>query len=532
MPDILLEKILHYSTASFPDVLVLDVVCKRIRRMTKDNEDFWARHPLGAPKHMNKLLATSKTVLPFGRDNSHGIEWSPADRLTRNFAFEAVGLSLVNWYQDEERNAIIDVFGGDADGVQTFRNVAAGVLSRMSRIGETIHFRLRGDTVGYLADLLEAYMVERLAEVLLIAVQRCGNMVGWAEDEDEDKVEDEVDVEVERNDVSLIFQQAITPAVFLPLFESQQSLLQQCNVGADEHGRIDSVHGCSCSLPSLSGTVWRWPLDDCCDVLPPEAGRRIIRRIAYKAGIIRMTNEAFILAEAQLLHTMGCVLVEAYESSVKMNMPNKIPFLDVDDVLVYNHPGLCTNDMFKVPPPPFDLAQESIDEESGELGGGFLYTIVPGQIFAAAKKRHIAPYRVYGDVWRTSPGFTKEEEMEIEESYYYRSFDDDESSEDSSNKGEGDVSGDDYVGGSSCTSVRSDDAVIGRYDYEDGNSSRSDMSEGDAGSYDYEDENSSSCADELDDDMLSLLSVEALGFDEVFAYLQPGQSVSNHPYYN
>ncbi|KAL9187127.1 hypothetical protein ACHAXT_010847 [Thalassiosira profunda] len=51
-----------------------------------------------------------------------------------------------------------------------------------------------------------------------------------------------------------------------------------------------------------------------------------------------------------------------------------------------------------------------------------LYTIVPGQIRAAAEKREIAPSVVYGDTWIPSPGFTVDEERGIEESYYYQPF--------------------------------------------------------------------------------------------------------------
>ena len=45
MPDIILEKILHYSTDYFrqpSEVCVLELVCKRIRRLTT-SEDFWLR---------------------------------------------------------------------------------------------------------------------------------------------------------------------------------------------------------------------------------------------------------------------------------------------------------------------------------------------------------------------------------------------------------------------------------------------------------------------------------------------------------
>jgi len=44
MPDIVLEKIVHYATEQPPEVCVLERVCKRINKMTT-NDEFWARHP-------------------------------------------------------------------------------------------------------------------------------------------------------------------------------------------------------------------------------------------------------------------------------------------------------------------------------------------------------------------------------------------------------------------------------------------------------------------------------------------------------
>ena len=92
--------------------------------------------------------------------------------------------------------------------------------------------------------------------------------------------------------------------------------------------------------------------------------------------------------------------------------------LGEEDELAYNEPTTSI-DMFQIPPPPFKTPP--------------VHTIVPGQIRAAAEERDITPDNVYGDVWVSSSGFTKEEEEEIERSYYYKdnksSNEDDESEE-------------------------------------------------------------------------------------------------------
>mmetsp|Transcript_16084 Transcript_16084/g.34783 ORF Transcript_16084/g.34783 Transcript_16084/m.34783 type:complete len:315 (+) Transcript_16084:795-1739(+) len=261
----------------------------------------------------------------------------------------------------------------------------------MIYVGTEVHFRLRGDTVGYLAELVQGHMISRLEGALLFAVH--GSRT-----------------EVQKSD--LISFSTLEP-------------LSKCNAGTKEHEHTNQVRGCSCSLSSASGTVWRWPEDDCDDVLPPEAGRRIIRGLAYKSGITKMSNEAFVLAEAELLHTIGILLVDAYESSAEMT--NTASYLGADETLVYDHSPTVSIDMFKVPPPPFCLADDN-DEEDGEgLLKELIHTIVPGHIRAAAERRDIVPYHVYGVTWIASTGFTVEEEKEIEESYYYDAYSDDSS---------------------------------------------------------------------------------------------------------
>ncbi len=204
--------------------------------------------------------------------------------------------------------------------------------------------------------------------------------------------------------------------ILLPSREIQS----RCNVGENYHQREGFSFACSCSLPSSSGIVWRWPENDCRDVLPPDAGRRIIRRLAYKAGIVQLTSNAFDLAEAELLHTLGVLLVEAYESSVEMSKnarfldPNDeaLQLLDGSRSLPY---GQFPNaiDAFYVPPPPISVIE--YDTESDSYHSIDVHTIVPGQICAAAERRNIPAHKIYGGwiAW-------SEEEMDYELSLYFK----------------------------------------------------------------------------------------------------------------
>ena len=381
MPDIILEKILHYSSELTSDVCVLELVCKRIRRLTT-GDDFWRRHP--SSKHRSSVLVTSNTEYEDGECMSRLLTQCKEDisdlPFTRQMAFELEAIGKIRFGQSGgDSNIILDVLRDEGECVAgSFRTISASILSRMNQCGgHGVHFRLRGDTIGYLCELLQGYMVRILQNALLVAIHS-------------------INAAVKEDDIELAFrmQRDIT---------------------------ITSSPSPS-SISTSSGIEWKWPSDNCCGVLPPEAGRRIIRRLAYQAGILRMSNEAFISAEAELLHVLGVLLVSAYESSVRMAKTTQ--FLDEEKEVTYNEPTISV-DMFNTPPPPYQ------DEQ-------LVYTIVPGQISVVAEERGITPYNVYGAKWVAISGFTKVEEEEIERSYYYEdngSSNEDDESEESCDEG-------------------------------------------------------------------------------------------------
>jgi len=385
MPDIILEKILDYSIGDHhqrSDACTVELVCKRIRRLIT-NDTFWIRRHNNNPK------------------------------FTRIGSLQRMALLQIRYYQKSKSssNAILDVLGDGSECVaSTFRTISAGILSRMTHHGEA-HFRLRGDTIGYIAELLQGYMIDRLEAAILLAIHRQGPI----HEDDTWLFPRRV---VQTDDIVLAFRrQTRLPS----LFSSCSPNLTRCDVSAGHHGQVESLLDCSCSLPSSSGIVWRWPLDNCHEVLPVEAGRRIIRRLAYIAGIPEMSNEAFILAEAELLHALGGLLVSAYESCVNIEQKGETQLLDEEQELAYNKPNVPF-DMFRSPPPPFYHPDVAV-----------VHTIVPGQIEAAAEQRGITPSKVYGDVWIAISGFSPEEEEETETSYYYKeTFHDDDSEESAS----------------------------------------------------------------------------------------------------
>jgi len=84
------------------------------------------------------------------------------------------------------------------------------------------------------------------------------------------------------------------------------------------------------------------------DIIPSEIRRKIIRMIAYQAGITKMTGEAFAVAEIKLLHTMGVLLVTAYESSMNYNYSPissyQIIYPSTDNVNVSDVDSIITQD--------------------------------------------------------------------------------------------------------------------------------------------------------------------------------------------
>jgi hypothetical protein len=124
-----------------------------------------------------------------------------------------------------------------------------------------------------------------------------------------------------------------------------------------------------------------------------------------------MRSDAFALVEAELLHTLGVLVVSAYEQSYEAT--RKATYLSPTDTI----------DMFQVSPPPrFIAGTDCLGDDPFTVPSRRIHTIVPGQIKDTARERNIVPFIVYGSGWATSSGLTEEEEKAVEESYYFQSF--------------------------------------------------------------------------------------------------------------
>ena len=393
LPETVLQQIFLYTfnpqTKPY-EALPLERVCKAMHWALRPEGKFW---DLLAPRSVESLgqVAYGGKIVCNMRER---YMWT-------------VGFRHIRKYQKSCDNVILSVLeefeGGN--GADNFRNVAANVLAKMMTRGSLMTAvgtpRLRGDTVGYLAELLQARAIERLEAAKLVAIHARPT-----------------DVVVTRDDL-LMLDKAGAPSV-----STRRTRTLSCNVGLKQHH--SAPNSCSCLCTSFTGIQWRWPEDDCLidEVLPAEARRRIVRRLAYRAGIVKLTSEVFDLVAAEMFHSLGVLLVDAFEASTETHMPgeNNSYIHYTDQYLTYGEP--CNDvsyggiDMFSTPPPPMP-ASENPDKP---YESGYAYTIVPGQIKNSALKRFAGQggsCHVYGDTWAAGSRFTCVEEKEKEQSYYF-----------------------------------------------------------------------------------------------------------------
>ena len=216
------------------------------------------------------------------------------------------------------------------------------------------------------------------------------------------------------------------------------------SIRAFDFGSYNACNTCSgthcCTRISLSDLpkVWVWPEDNCLeeDILGAEQRQRMVRAIASRAGIVKMTGSVFDSIAAEILHFMATIVIDAFEGSKSLWCPganvvksrNRIGEMitrslgdeeiigeESDDVSEQRY---LQNDYITNHPPP-----------SPELEDGkYVCVIIPRQIKDAAVRLGMKPL-LDDQSWEVSEGRTKKEEMSEALSLYGLSLDDDSSSE-------------------------------------------------------------------------------------------------------
>ena len=333
------------------EALQLERVCKSMHRALRAEGGFW---DLYGKKFRERFLNYSV--------NGHNLS-------LREYIFYKKGLCYVRRYKMNTENIILSVLGGESGREQLihtseentnyshdFIQLVERIVDKMIQPGSSRGgaFRLRGDTVGYLAAFIESWATERLMAALLMALP--------------DKIV------VERRDIAVLDRMMSSSVLG---FSSNL----RCSVALKKHPSA-AESTCSCFCQSHHGCQWRWPDNDCIseDVLSAECRRKIARRLAYRAGIIKISAGAMELVAAEILHLLGVLVVDAFESSKDVDYSS---ILQNTKQVRYGFPGNGI-DMFSIPPPPTPLTRR---DGAKKVTSGNVYTIVPGQIKAAAKKR-------------------------------------------------------------------------------------------------------------------------------------------------
>ena len=261
-------------------------------------------------------------------------------------------------------NIVLDTLGGP-DGI---RNLASSLLHRMNpAVDEAIyHMHLRTDTISYLSELIQDYMVTKLTKAIACTTFRSGL--------------DDNDPILLANDIAFLSN--------LDRIETGKAPFMSFT------GRTPNI---TPRAPFMRfGTragrdiEWNWPaVDHCSDVLSSDESRLLIRRFAYKAGICKIDSRAFEYAISDFLHTMSLLLIDAFEACKGM-APDNIEALEKQE-----DPRYITSDqgdeIFGI---DIEHYQNSCPPFRSDENGKIECTIIPRQIRDAASRCGLKP--LYG----------------------------------------------------------------------------------------------------------------------------------------
>ena len=345
------------------------------------------------------------------------------------------GLRMVKQYQTSRGNKICKYMGG-ADGVRRvidkilmtkmerpcerleayaeYGSVSADILRPPSSPENGFKLFLRGDSIAYLTEVVEQHMDRRLHDAWNATIFRSNPMGN------------------ESNPYPMLCERDIE---FVDSLRSADfSAFHSCRICRGRH-----AHFCTRLSFSDSPKIWEWPEDNCLedDILGDEQRQRMVRAIASRAGIVKLTGSVFDSIAAEILHFMATIVIDAFEVSKSLWCPGAngdsrdsggiVTTALIDDEII----GEESNDVSEQsylqydyitnhpPPPPPEL-----DED-----GKYVCVIIPRQIKDAAVRLGMKPL-LDDQRWEVSEGRTKKEEMnEALSMYGLSSLDDDSSSE-------------------------------------------------------------------------------------------------------
>lgn len=214
------------------------------------------------------------------------------------------GLGMIRYFQNWGDPLLCNNMGG-ADGV---RSVSDKMLIKMEqpRHDEApsmvppqfpengFKLFLRGDSIAYLTEVIEQHMICRLNNACSAAMFRSNPPSSHPYPM------------VRPNDLS--FVDSIRTSDF--------GARHFCTVGPQDEPRNER-HCCSRQSFSATPKMWKGPDDNCIEeeILGAEQRQRMVRAIASRAGIVKLSGAAFDCIAAEILHFMATIVTDAFETS-------------------------------------------------------------------------------------------------------------------------------------------------------------------------------------------------------------------------
>lgn len=263
---------------------------------------------------------------------------------------------------------------------------------------------LRGDSIAYLTEIVEQHMVYKLANAWSAALFRSNPRSSHPYPV------------LCSNDIQFVDS----------IHSSDFGTFHSCSVYRDSHC-------CSRLSVNESPTIWEWPEDDCLDndILGAEQRQHMVRAIASRAGIVKLSGALFDSIAAEILHLMATIVIDAFEVSKSLWCPgnNIVNLYDIqiDDEIIREESDDASArsslefDYITNHPPPSRLGDD----------GRLVCVIIPGQIKDASIRLGMKPL-LDSQSWEVSLGRTKKEEVSEALSLYELSLDDVDDVEDDS----------------------------------------------------------------------------------------------------
>lgn len=338
--------------------LALERTCRSLRNVLASDQ-VWRTCPqaLRGPGNSHRDRALIAVVLNEIREHQGKTFPSPED-LDRN---------------DDEKgrrsgatgtNYLADVLGADG-----FRYLVQSIFDELRvKKDEKFAFFIRGDSVALWSEIIQKYICTKLEKAVLLATHTSS------------KAQTSVYPQVTLRDLEILEE--------MQFLDGESRLASQCKLFARHH-----INELRLSCPRLVKQV--------------PSLFKIVRLIAYRAGVVKMTDAAFDSIVADLLRIVIMILDHVWETTT--------PFLDAN----YQDRWLVsadeTIDMYNSPPPLHLENPQVVDAELQRL----IVTIVPRQIIDHAELLgQSRDNKVYGATWIASEGKTVEEEIAKAELQY------------------------------------------------------------------------------------------------------------------